>query len=100
MNQWSDRLRGLVRENFIAEDLDPHLPRIELIGGRRGNIENHRGIIEYSDIEMRVALSDGELDITGHDMELRALTLTELTIAGVIDAIAYRRQGSGGGGSI
>lgn len=92
MNQWSSRLREKALENFIAEDLDARLPRVEVIGQRRVNIENHRGILEYSDTTMRVAFAGSELRITGHDMELRALTLTELTIAGTICALEYTGQ--------
>lgn len=92
MNQWSSRLREKALENFIAEDLDARLPRVEVIGQRRVNIENHRGILEYSDTTMRVAFAGSELRITGRDMELRALTLTELTIAGTICALEYTGQ--------
>ena len=89
MSEWSGRLRERARENFLAEDLDPRLPRIEMIGDRRVCIENHRGIIEYSDTLMRVALAGGELRIVGVGMDLRMLTLTEMTIAGTICALEY-----------
>lgn len=89
MSQWSGCLRGLARDNFLAEDLDPRLPRVELTGDRRVDIENHRGMIEYSDTVMRIALADGELRITGREMELTALTLTELTVSGMIRALEY-----------
>lgn len=89
MSEWSGRLRGLARGNFLAEDLDPRLPHVELTGDRQVDIENHRGMIEYSDTVMRIALASGELRITGFDMELTALTLTELTVSGTIRALEF-----------
>lgn len=93
MSEWSGRLRERAQENFLAEDLDPRLPRVEMIGHRRVSIENHRGIIEYSDTLMRVALVGSELRIIGMGMELRMLTLTEMTIAGTICALEYIATG-------
>ena len=94
MSEWSGAPRERARENFLAEDLDPRLPRVEVIGDRRVVIENHRGIIEYSDVLMRVALVGSELRITGFDMELRMLTLDQMTIAGNICALEYSATGS------
>ncbi|MBP3312923.1 MAG: YabP/YqfC family sporulation protein [Butyricicoccus sp.] len=88
MSQWSGRLRGL-EESFLVEDLDPRLPRVEVTGDRRVHVENHRGIVEYSDTMMRIALAGSELRITGHDLELSALTLTELTVSGRVCALEY-----------
>lgn len=93
MSERSGRLRERARESFLAEDLDPRLPRVEMIGDRRVFIENHRGIIEYSDTMMRVALAGSELRIIGAAMELRTLTLTEMTIAGTICALEYVAAG-------
>ena len=61
MREWNDRLRDFARGNFLAEDLNPRLPHVELTGDRQVEVENHRGMIEYSDTVMRVALADGEL---------------------------------------
>lgn len=93
MSERSGRLRERARENFLAEDLDPRLPRVEVIGDRRVMIENHRGILEYSDTTMRVSLAGSELRVTGFDLELRMLTLTEMTIAGTIRALEYIAAG-------
>lgn len=90
MGEWMGRLHERMRENFLAEDLDPRLPHVEVVGDRRVLIENHQGILEYSDTVMRVALGGMELCISGEDMDLRVLTLHELTIAGKIRALEYR----------
>ena len=77
---------------FIAEDLNPGLPRVELTGDRRVYIEHHRGVLEYSDTVMRIALEGGELCVTGCRLELAALSLTELTIEGDVRVLEYKRK--------
>ena len=88
MSQWSGRLREL-GDTFLAEDLDPRLSRVEVTGDRRGHVGKHRGILGYSETVMRIALAGSELRITGHDLELSALTLTELTVSGTVCALEY-----------
>lgn len=78
-----------LRQSEIIEDLDINLPRIELIGNHRLSIENHRGIQEYSDICMKIALNDNTLSITGENLEIYALTLKEVTIIGNINSLQY-----------
>lgn len=73
----------------LIEDLDITLSRVELIGNHRLFIENHKGIQEYSDISMKIALSDGQLHITGENMEIYNLTLKEVTIIGTINSLQY-----------
>ncbi len=84
MGEWKK-----MRELFLVEDLNPHLPYVELVGDRRVLIENHQGILEYSDTVMRVAVGGMELCISGENMDLRVLTLHELTIAGTIRSLEY-----------
>ena len=71
----------------LAEDLVGGLPRLELTGGSRLLIEDHRGILEYTDAVLRVALKHEELRVTGEDLRLTALTLNELAVSGHIRSI-------------
>ena len=71
----------------LAEDLVGGLPRLELTGGSHLLIEDHRGILEYTDSVLRVALKHGELRVSGEELQLTALTLHELAVSGRIRAI-------------
>ena len=71
----------------LAEDLAGGQPRLELTGGSRLLIEDHRGILEYTDSVLRVALRRGTLRVSGEGLQLTALTLRELAVSGRIRSI-------------
>ena len=89
MAGWTKRLQAQARDSFLAEDLDRGLPRIEILGDRRVIVENHRGILEYSDTRMRIACGRLTLRILGEGLEIRALSLNELAVTGRIHAVEY-----------
>lgn len=89
MNGLRKRLRETAKDSFLAEDLEPGLPRIEIIGDRRVTVENHRGIIEYGDTLMRIQCGRLQLRIEGTSLELRALSLNEVSVTGKIRAVEY-----------
>lgn len=76
-------------QSEMIDDLNITLSRVELIGNHRLSIENHKGIHEYSDLSMKIALSDGYLHITGQNMEIYNLTLKEVTVIGTINSLEY-----------
>ncbi len=61
--------------------------RLELTGGERLLIEEHKGVLEYTTARLRVALPRGTLVVTGEGLELTALTLRELAVRGNIRCI-------------
>lgn len=79
-----DRWRTLVRESTPVFD---GRPRVDLQGDRRVVIENHRGMVEYSDTCMRVAVRGGVVKVTGLDLELLIMNHDELVIGGTIAAV-------------
>ena len=79
-----DRWRTLVRESTPVFD---GRPRVDLQGDRRVVIENHRGMVEYSDTCMRVAVRGGVVKVTGLDLELQIMNHDELVIGGTIAAV-------------
>lgn len=83
------RLRARAEDSFLAEDLDMGLPRIEIVGDRRVTVENHKGIVEYSDTLMRIACGRLQLRITGAGLELCALSLSEVSVTGKIISVEY-----------
>ena len=79
-----DRWRTLVRESTPVFD---GRPRVDLQGDRRVVIENHRGMVEYSNTCMRVAVRGGVVKVTGLDLELQIMNHDELVIVGTIAAV-------------
>ncbi|MGI6578421.1 MAG: YabP/YqfC family sporulation protein [Eubacteriales bacterium] len=63
--------------------------RIEITGGREVLIENHAGILEYGPSEIDVNSSGVIIRIQGDDLEIRAMTQSELSIRGLVLSIEF-----------
>lgn len=73
--------------NFLTEDLNMLVPRIEIWGDRRVTIENHEGILEYGQEVMRIRCGRMVVKISGEDLELLNATLTDLSVTGRIISV-------------
>lgn len=63
--------------------------RMELIGTRDLYLENHKGILEYSETEVVLHGGDRLIRISGADLTLRAMNNEELCLSGTFDSIAF-----------
>ena len=63
------------------------LPRLELVGDGELRMENHKGIHAYGTEEIHVSGGSFVVKISGHSLELRAMTGLELLITGKIETI-------------
>lgn len=81
LRRWVDRLSG-------ALDLPPEVvldvPKITLVGTLHLQVENHRGILEYTPERVRIRVSDGELVVTGDHLRIGSIFQQELAIEGRI----------------
>ncbi|HHY31905.1 MAG TPA: sporulation protein YqfC [Firmicutes bacterium] len=64
------------------------MPRVVLVGNVQLTIENHQGIIEYSQQAVRVATSRGEVAVEGKGLSIGKITKSEITIDGRIHRVA------------
>ena len=63
---WSQQLKQLIVKRMdLPEDVMMDLPRITMIGQIHIYIENHRGLLAFSDKEVRLMLKQGQLLIRG-----------------------------------
>ncbi len=83
------RFRQQAEQSLLVDDLAPQLARIEIIGDKRVLVENHKGILEYGDTCMRINCGTMMIHIMGHNLTLRALSLSELAVTGKITAVQY-----------
>ncbi len=65
------------------------LPRVEISGGRRLLIEQHKGIIEYGPNEIYVNSSKGVIKVRGEALELRAMTANQLLVSGLLFGVEF-----------
>lgn len=71
----------------LPTDAAAGLPRITLTGRKRVSVENHRGLLEYSDT--RIELNGGRVRvvITGADLYLRVMDKQAAVITGEIFSV-------------
>jgi len=71
----------------LPPELLLNLPKLTLIGGRQLAVENHHGIIEYTEERIRISTHPGEIIIKGQNLTIKGLYREELFIEGEISAL-------------
>jgi len=86
-------LKNAVRKRPITEFLDlpaelvPGVPRLTMSGGSEVLVENHGGLRSYARDLIEVRGRNMLLQIRGEDLELAAMTKTDIVIRGIIVAV-------------
>ena len=62
---------------------------LSAVGNRRLLIENHRGVLAYTEEEIRVGSERGQLVLRGGGLHLSAMDRSELLVAGRLQSIAW-----------
>lgn len=73
----------------LPKDIMLDLPRITLLGNLQLYIENHKGIIEYSKLRIRVNTKSGVIRITGRDLSIKTIIAEEIIVCGKIENIEF-----------
>ena len=73
----------------IPADISLQLPRIVLTGDRSLFLENHRGVLHFSQTQVRVAYRGGQLTVAGEELCLPLLKPDELEVAGLIRSLHF-----------
>lgn len=68
----------------VPGDVVAGQPRLEMIGTGELRLEQHHGILAYGPREIHISLGRMVLQVSGEDLELRAMTPNELLITGEI----------------
>ncbi|KYG32033.1 sporulation protein YqfC [Alkalihalobacillus trypoxylicola] len=73
----------------LPPDVTMDLPRITMVGQLHIYIENHRGVLRFSNQELRLRLKQGQLLIKGHSFIIKTILPEELLLEGKIDQVIY-----------
>ncbi len=73
----------------LPHDVMMDLPRITMIGQIHIYIENHRGLLSFSDKELRLLLKQGQLLIKGNAFVIKTILPEEILLEGKIDQVTY-----------
>ena len=91
--KWDHYLRNWLTKNMeLPQDVMMDLPRITMIGHIHIYIENHRGLIAFSDKELRLLLKQGQLLIKGKAFVIKAILPEEILLEGKIDQVIYLHE--------
>jgi sporulation protein YqfC len=77
----------------IPHDVILDLPRLTMIGNRQLYIENHRGVLHFSSDALKLELTQGQLEVSGKQLVIRAILPEEVLVEGVIGEIKYIQKG-------
>ncbi|WP_257346041.1 sporulation protein YqfC [Pseudalkalibacillus decolorationis] len=81
--------RWMTRSLELPADVVMDLPRITMIGHLHIYIENHRGLLKFSNTELRLTLEQGELLIKGENFVLKTILPEEILLEGKIMDVRY-----------
>jgi len=91
MGRINRKLRKMAAELLdLPQDVVFDLPRLTMIGDRQLYIENHRGVLHFSSEKLVLALSKGELEVTGAELVIRTIWTEEVFVEGQIKQIEVR----------
>ncbi len=89
-NKWSQKVKQVLMNSVdLPKDVMMDLPRITMIGQLHIYIENHRGLLAFSDVEIRLSLSQGQLAIKGENLVIKAILPEEILLEGVIHQVSF-----------
>lgn len=75
--------------SIVQKDILKNEPILHVVGTNRIDIENHRGIIEYTDRKIRIESKIGMIIISGRDLLISEIDKYTISIFGKLDSIVY-----------
>ncbi|ADE71559.1 MULTISPECIES: sporulation protein YqfC [Priestia] len=91
--KWRHQMkRWMTKTMELPADVLMDLPRITLVGQIHIYIENHKGLLAFSDTEIRVLLKQGQMLIRGEGLVIKVILPEELVLEGKINQVLYLEQ--------
>lgn len=88
--KWGQLVRSWITKKMdLPQDIMMDLPRITMVGQIHIYIENHRGLITFSDKELRLLLKNGQLLIKGDAFVIKTILPEEILLEGKIEQVIY-----------
>ncbi|WP_243290602.1 sporulation protein YqfC [Bacillus sp. FJAT-47783] len=91
--KWHKKMTSwLTRSLEVPPDVMMDLPRITMIGQLHIYIENHKGLLTFSEQEVRLLLKQGQLLIKGNHFVIKTILPEEILLEGQIEKVLYIDQ--------
>ena len=95
--KWGQQIRNwMAKKMDLPQDVAMDLPRITMIGQIHIYIENHKGLLTFTDKELRLLLKQGQLLIKGKSFVIKTILPEEILLEGKIDQVVYINENQGG----
>ncbi|HIS28151.1 MAG TPA: sporulation protein YqfC [Candidatus Avamphibacillus intestinigallinarum] len=82
----------LIRYLKMPSDVILELPRITMVSHLHVYIENHQGLVHYSDTELQLKIHKGYLRIKGHAFVLKTMLPSEILLEGNIKEVTFLQE--------
>lgn len=79
--RWLERMAGTLE---IPPEIALDIPKATVIGRQQIQVENHRGLLEYTSRRIRIRTSTGQLVVTGSRLQIGTIFREEIVIDGHI----------------
>ncbi|MFD2618269.1 sporulation protein YqfC [Terrilactibacillus laevilacticus] len=90
MRKWQHNVKKwFVNHSEMPVDVVMDLPRITIIGQLHIYIENHKGVLSFSNEELRLAMKQGQLLVKGSGFVLKNILPEEILLEGVIKNVLF-----------
>lgn len=95
MKQKEQQIDGRTIKSRIADasgmpkDVVCGMPILTLTGQSELNLENYRGILEYTDTLIRIQAKTGQIKVMGRCLQVEYYTNDEMKVTGKITSVEY-----------
>lgn len=73
----------------VPKDVIMNIPRLTISGDKEIYIENHKGILEYTDNEIRISTAMGIVRVCGKNLIIDRIRLEDIVISGSFTKVEY-----------
>ena len=91
MGELIDLLASASKKLGTPPELLSGLPSIELKGDCAMMLEQHRGIVSYSDTEVCIAVNIGCISVGGSNLAIRVMNQQKIILCGRIESVRIER---------
>ena len=74
----------------VSKEIIMDTVHISMAGNREVYIENYRGIVEYKKDIIRISIKDGVICISGSDLAIQSIRITDIFISGYIEKVEFK----------
>ncbi|MBO8156045.1 MAG: sporulation protein YqfC [Bacillaceae bacterium] len=93
MTKWQRKMKQwLINQFDMPADVMHELPRITTIGQIHAYIENHQGLVTFSEKEILLKMTRGYVKVTGENFVLKMMLPEEILVEGQIHSVQFLRQ--------